>query len=386
MLVDGAPARVQAVAEFLSTPEGTQRWVRRPAAPSPPTTTTPSGLVRRQLQAAGCCRHPRPDATAVGFDASDLMPAAVGSGSFWTEMDAWVNGGGQNPIDRRDPRGHRRQPGQPSNLRPILLCSAGRVAPTGEAPRCTIPASAGGAHGRSSSDNENAASESIRPAHRRPHRLRPRASAESSFWSTSMGSSEPARLDLRPARQRHGRRPALRNGQGDQLLAKILLALIALVVGVGGIWLLFIGVGWLVELSFGPSGATESCPRGSSLRPALALARRRISLYPAVGTPCWRCLLRHATGAFTLSRNYIGPDDTGLRRDPAQQRHLADRRHRRQRVARPGHRRAVRPRAPRGPGQDVHLPAARHLAHRRVGHLELHVHVAASRQAADTAC
>ena len=40
----------------------------------------------------------------------------------------------------------------------------------------------------------------------------------------------------------------LRNGQGDQVIAKLLLAVIALLVGVGGIWLLFIGVGGLVSL------------------------------------------------------------------------------------------------------------------------------------------
>lgn len=38
----------------------------------------------------------------------------------------------------------------------------------------------------------------------------------------------------------------LRNGQGDQLIAKLLLTLIALGVGVGGIWLLYLGVGGLV--------------------------------------------------------------------------------------------------------------------------------------------
>ena len=38
----------------------------------------------------------------------------------------------------------------------------------------------------------------------------------------------------------------LRNGQGDQVIAKLLLAVIALIVGVGGIWLLFLGVGGLV--------------------------------------------------------------------------------------------------------------------------------------------
>ena len=40
---------------------------------------------------------------------------------------------------------------------------------------------------------------------------------------------------------------ALRNGQGDLFLAKLLLATIALLVGVGGIWLLFTGVSSLVE-------------------------------------------------------------------------------------------------------------------------------------------
>src|SRR5207247_798918 len=40
----------------------------------------------------------------------------------------------------------------------------------------------------------------------------------------------------------------LRNGSGDQLIAKILLAMIALAVGVGGIWLLFIGVASVVSL------------------------------------------------------------------------------------------------------------------------------------------
>src|SRR2546423_10722346 len=39
----------------------------------------------------------------------------------------------------------------------------------------------------------------------------------------------------------------LRDGSGDQFIAKILLAVIALGVGVGGIWLLFIGVGGLVS-------------------------------------------------------------------------------------------------------------------------------------------
>ncbi len=40
---------------------------------------------------------------------------------------------------------------------------------------------------------------------------------------------------------------ALRNGQGDQFFAKLLLVAIALLVGVGGIWLLFTSLSLLVE-------------------------------------------------------------------------------------------------------------------------------------------
>ena len=35
-------------------------------------------------------------ATAIGFDASDLMPPAVGQGSFWTGIVDWANTNGTN--------------------------------------------------------------------------------------------------------------------------------------------------------------------------------------------------------------------------------------------------------------------------------------------------
>ena len=35
-------------------------------------------------------------ATAIGFDASDLMPPAVGQGSFWTGISDWANSNGSN--------------------------------------------------------------------------------------------------------------------------------------------------------------------------------------------------------------------------------------------------------------------------------------------------
>ena len=36
------------------------------------------------------------EATTFGFDASDLMPADVGAGTFWTGMIDWVAANGEN--------------------------------------------------------------------------------------------------------------------------------------------------------------------------------------------------------------------------------------------------------------------------------------------------
>ena len=90
----------------------------------------------------------------------------------------------------------------------------------------------------------------------------------------------------------------LRNGQGDQVIAKLLLAAIALAVGVGGIWLLFIGVGSLVSL-LPPKWRDRILPWVFA-GPALALLSVFL-LYPAAGT-----ILRsfqNDKGAFTLA-NY----------------------------------------------------------------------------------
>ena len=73
----------------------------------------------------------------------------------------------------------------------------------------------------------------------------------------------------------------LRNGSGDQVIAKLLLAVIALLVGVGGIWLLFIGVGALVSL-LQPKWRDRILPWVFA-GPALALLAVFL-LYPAAGT------------------------------------------------------------------------------------------------------
>lgn len=73
----------------------------------------------------------------------------------------------------------------------------------------------------------------------------------------------------------------LRNGQGDQGLAKILLATIALAVGVGGIWLLYLGVGGLVE-RLRPAWRDRILP-WVFVGPALILLTVYL-LYPGVAT------------------------------------------------------------------------------------------------------
>ena len=89
---------------------------------------------------------------------------------------------------------------------------------------------------------------------------------------------------------------ALRNGQGDQFLAKLILAAIALLVGVGGIWALFTGVSTVVEL-FPPNIRDRILP-WVFVAPALALLAVFL-VYPAVAT-----ILRsfqNDKGAFTLA-------------------------------------------------------------------------------------
>ena len=73
----------------------------------------------------------------------------------------------------------------------------------------------------------------------------------------------------------------LRNRQGDQLLAKLLLGAIALFVGVGGIWLLFTGASALVE-RLRPKLRDRVLP-WVFVTPALLLLAIYL-VYPAVGT------------------------------------------------------------------------------------------------------
>jgi alpha-glucoside transport system permease protein len=91
----------------------------------------------------------------------------------------------------------------------------------------------------------------------------------------------------------------LRNGQGDQVFAKILLAAIALGVGVGGIWLLYLGVGGLVGM-LRPVWRDRILP-WVFVGPALILLAVYL-LYPGVATFI-RSLQADQGGALTLA-NY----------------------------------------------------------------------------------
>jgi alpha-glucoside transport system substrate-binding protein len=85
---------VRAVAQFLSTPQGTQRWIETGSAISANTTTPDSWYAGAyKLDVASKIVK---NSSYLGFDASDLTPAEVGAGTFWTEGVKYINAGGTN--------------------------------------------------------------------------------------------------------------------------------------------------------------------------------------------------------------------------------------------------------------------------------------------------
>jgi alpha-glucoside transport system substrate-binding protein len=85
---------VRALAQYLSTPAGTEAWIKAGSALSANQTTPAewyAGNYKLEV-ASGIVAN----ATSFGFDASDLMPAEVGAGSFWTGMVDWISANGAN--------------------------------------------------------------------------------------------------------------------------------------------------------------------------------------------------------------------------------------------------------------------------------------------------
>ena len=80
---------VRALMEFFSKGEGVEQWVRQGGALSPHKDASLDwyeSVVDRQVAELLA------SATSVRFDASDLMPAEVGAGSFWKAMTDWISG------------------------------------------------------------------------------------------------------------------------------------------------------------------------------------------------------------------------------------------------------------------------------------------------------
>ena len=85
---------VRAVAEFLATPQGVQRWIEAGSAISANTATPAEWYADHyKLDVAADIVN---NATYLGFDASDLMPPEVGAGAFWTEGVEFIRAGGTN--------------------------------------------------------------------------------------------------------------------------------------------------------------------------------------------------------------------------------------------------------------------------------------------------
>jgi alpha-glucoside transport system substrate-binding protein len=87
---------VRALMEWLATPDAAAGWIERGGFLSPLTTVPSDWYVYPNTQLSEMVAG----ATTVGFDASDLMPAEVGAGTFWSGMVDWVaaNGEGTEEI------------------------------------------------------------------------------------------------------------------------------------------------------------------------------------------------------------------------------------------------------------------------------------------------
>jgi alpha-glucoside transport system substrate-binding protein len=93
MVLNDRP-EVRAFAEFLATPEGLEGWIKTVGVLSPNVKVPAAWYADNyKLKVANEISS---GATAIGFDASDLMPPSVGQGSFWTGISDWANSNGTN--------------------------------------------------------------------------------------------------------------------------------------------------------------------------------------------------------------------------------------------------------------------------------------------------
>jgi alpha-glucoside transport system substrate-binding protein len=91
---------VRAFAEFLATPEGIENWILGSAGGATSPAISANSKTPAEWYAGNyslnVAAETATNAKYIGFDASDIMPPSVGSGSFFKEMVNWCNANGQN--------------------------------------------------------------------------------------------------------------------------------------------------------------------------------------------------------------------------------------------------------------------------------------------------
>ncbi|HEY6635493.1 MAG TPA: hypothetical protein VI141_07755, partial [Acidimicrobiia bacterium] len=83
---------VRALMEWLATPEAAEGWIAAGGFLSPLVTVPAEWYTYPNVGLSEMVAN----ATTLGFDASDLMPASVGAGTFWSGMIDWVAADGTN--------------------------------------------------------------------------------------------------------------------------------------------------------------------------------------------------------------------------------------------------------------------------------------------------
>src|SRR5206468_2733141 len=84
---------VRAVMNFLATGESVKKEVQAGVAIAPQKDADPSWYPTEAAKGFATILN---NATTFRFDASDQMPGAVGSGTFWTAIVSWVQAEGKN--------------------------------------------------------------------------------------------------------------------------------------------------------------------------------------------------------------------------------------------------------------------------------------------------
>ncbi len=94
LMVTADRPEVRALRPVAGLAAGMEEWVKSGKAISP-NSATPVEWVEGNYKGETAARIIA-NATALGFDAGDLMPGVVGAGAFWSEMVNWIGAEGSN--------------------------------------------------------------------------------------------------------------------------------------------------------------------------------------------------------------------------------------------------------------------------------------------------